>query len=312
MLTGSELDDLSDEEFNKKIRKIQLYARTEPRHKIRIVEAWQGKGKVVAMTGDGINDAPALKKADIGVSIGSGTEVAKEASDLVLLNDSFSIIVSAVEEGRAIIDNIRKVITYLLADSFTEVVLILGSIVSGAPLAISASQILWVNLIEDGLPSVSLSFEPKEKNLMSRPPQKKELPLLNKEMKTIIFIIGFLTDFILLGLFFWLLNKDFNIYYIRTMIFSCLAVDSLFYIFSCKSLRKNIWHINLLSNKFLSFSVLLGIFMLFLAVYFPLFQTLLETVPLSFYDWLVVLSLGIIKLILIEITKWHFIVRHHV
>lgn len=312
ILTGTELDDLSDEEFEKRIEEIQLYARMEPKHKMRIIEAWQKKNKVVAMTGDGINDAPALKKADIGVSIGSGTEVAKEASDLVLLNDSFSIIVSAIEEGRAIIDNIRKVITYLLSDSFTEVFLVFGSIISGAPLAISASQILWVNLIEDGLPSVSLSFEKKEKNLMERPPEEKKSPLLNKEMKTIIFIIGFLTDLILLGLFFWLLNKNHDIYYVRTMIFSCLAIDSLFYIFSCKSLDRNIWHINPFSNKFLVFSVLLGIFMLFLAIYLPLFQFLLETVPLGFYDWLVVLGLGVTKLVLIEITKWHFIVKKYV
>jgi Ca2+-transporting ATPase len=312
VLTGIELDELSDEDFMEKIEKIQIYARMEPKHKIRIVEMWQRKNNVVAMTGDGINDAPALKKADIGVSIGSGTEVAKEASNLILLNDSFSIIVSAVEEGRAIIDNIRKVITYLLSDSFTEVILVLGSVLTGSPLAISASQILWVNLIEDGLPNMSLSFEPKEKNLMENPPQEKDAPLLNKEMKAIIFIIGFLTDFILLGLFFWLWNRNHDIYYVRTMVFACLAIDSLFYVFSCKSLKRNLWHINPFSNKFLLVAVLFGVVMLFLAVYLPFFQNLLETVPLRINDWIIIFYIGFLELIFVEIAKWHFIVRHHV
>ena len=312
MLTGVELDELSEEQFELRLNGIKLYARMEPRHKMRIIEAWQNQGNVVAMTGDGINDAPALRKADVGVSIGSGTEVAKESSDLILLNDSFSTIVSAIEEGRVILDNIRKVVTYLLSDSFTEVILIGGSIIFGLPLAISASQILWVNLIEDGLPNISLSFESKEKNLMDQPPQEKNTHLLTKEMKSIIFIIGFFTDIILLGLFLWLWNNSHSIFYVRTMVFSCLAIDSLFYVFSCKSLKRNLWHINPFSNKFLLISVAFGTLMLLLAIYLPLFQTLLKTVPLCFNDWIIIFTIGIIELILIEVTKWHFIVKHHV
>ncbi len=309
ILTGIELDQLSDDEFGKRIKNIQVYARVEPKHKMRIISAWQEKGQVVAMTGDGINDAPALKKADVGVALGSGTEVAKEVSDLILLNDSFSIIVAAVEEGRAILDNIRKVITYLLSDSFTEVILIGVSIIAGFPLPITAVQILWVNLIEDGLPDIALAFEPKEKDLMKRKPQGSKFPLLTREMKAIIFIIGLLTDLVLLGLFFWLWKQNHDIFYVRTMIFACLSVDSLFYVFSCKSLRRNLWHINPFSNKFLVAAVGIGFLMLLLAVYVPWIQVLLRTVPLGFNDWLIILGIGLIELILIEVMKWHFIVK---
>jgi len=315
IIEGSDLDMLSDRELAKRLEKIKVYARVEPKHKIRIIEAWQKKGQIVAMTGDGINDAPALKKADIGVALGSGTEVAKETSDLILLNDSFSIIVAAIEEGRAVLDNIRKVITYLLSDSFSEVVLIGGSMiiawVMGQPwlLPVSAVQILWVNLIEDGLPGIALAFEPKEKDLMEQKPQGNKVPLLTQEMKIIIFVIGILTDIILLGLFFWLWQQGHAVEYIRTMLFSGLAINSLFYVFSCKSLRRNIWHINPFLNKFLILSVLVGFMMLLLAIYFPAFQTLLKTVPLQFSDWLILFGLGFINIIAIEVTKWYFIIK---
>ena len=312
IVEGKDLDQLSDKQFLKKVRDIQIYARVEPKHKMRIIQAWQDKGEVIAMTGDGINDAPALKKADIGIALGSGTEVAKEVSDIILLTDNFNIIVAAVEEGRAIIDNIRKVITYLLSDSFTETILIGVSIFFGFPLPVTAAQILWVNLIEDGLPDIALAFEPKEKDLMSRKPQGHGNSLLTKEMKTLIFVIGLITDFLLLGLFFWLYKySSYETIHIRTIIFAGLAIDSLFYVFSCKSLRKNIWHINPFSNKILVFAWGLGIVMLLLAVYFHPLQILLKTYPLNLVDWGLLLGIGLINIILIEVTKHYFIVRQN-
>ena len=310
IIEGKELDEFSDEELERKIKDIQVYARVEPEHKLRIIQAWQKKGEVVAMTGDGINDAPALKKADIGVALGSGTDVAKEVSDLILLTDNFNIIVAAVEEGRAIIDNIRKVITYLLSDSFTETILIGVSIILCLPLPVIAVQILWVNLIEDSLPSIALTFEPKEKDLMKRKPQAKDSPLLTKEMKVLIFIIGLITDILLLGLFLWLWKySDYEIQHIQSIIFAALAIDSILYVFSCKSLRKNIWNINLFSNKFLIFSWIVGLIALLAALYLPVLQTLLKTVPLNIYDWKLVLGVGLSNLILIEVTKWYFITK---
>lgn len=311
IMEGKELDELSDKEFQKRLKKIKIFARVEPRHKMRIVEAWQERGEVVAMTGDGINDAPALKKADIGVALGSGTEVAKETADLILLNDSFSIIVAAVEEGRAMIDNIRKVVTYLLSDSFTEVILIGVSILLGAPLPIIAVQILWVNLIEDGPLALSLAFEPKEKDLMKQRFQGHNVPLLTKEMKVLIFIIGLISDLFLLGLFFWLIKySGYEISHIRSIIFVGLTIDSIFYVFSCKSLRRSIWHINPFSNKFLIASWTFGAIALLAALYLPPLQALLRTVPLNFFDWQLMLSLGLLNVALIEFTKHYFIVRH--
>jgi len=310
IIEGRELDKITDKQLEKLVDNIQIYARVEPKHKLRIIQAWQNKGHVIAMTGDGINDAPALKKADIGVALGSGTEVAKDIADLVLLSDNFSIIVAAVEEGRGIIDNIRKVITYLLSDSFTETILVGLSLVFGFPLPMIAVQILWVNIIEDGLPGIALAFEPKEDDIMKQKPIKKKEALLNKEMKVLIFVIGLVTDLFLFGLFSWLWKSSgFDLARIRTIIFAALTIDSLLYVFSCKSLRKNLWHIDFLSNKFLNYSWLASCALLLASIYLPFFQVLLKTVPLIASDWIIILGLGIIKLFLIELIKWIFITK---
>ena len=309
IIEGSELEKLTEEEFKKRLTKIEIYARVEPAQKLRIVEAWQRRGEVVAMTGDGVNDAPALKKADIGLALGSGTDVAKEAYDLILLTDNFSIIVAAVEEGRAIIDNIRKTVTLLVSQCFSEIILVGASIIGGLPLPILPAQILWENLIEGSPQGVALAFEPKEKGIMERKPEDPKHPLLTRQMKTIIFGFGIFTDIILLGLFLWLLNRSLPLAEIRTIIFAALAIDTFFYAFSCKNLRKNIWQYNPFSNLYLIGCIVFSLFMLLMAVYLPVFQNLLKTVPLNLFDWMLLLGLGVINLILIEATKWHFIAK---
>ena len=309
ILEGKDLDKLSGKEFDDILPKIKIYARVEPKHKIRIVSAWQDRGEVVAMTGDGINDAPALKKADIGVALGSGTDVAKEISDLILLSDSFDIIVVAVEGGRIIIDNIRKTFVYLLSTSISEVILVSATLFLKFPLPLLAVQILWINLIEGTLPAFGLASEPKEKDIMKRKPEGKNIPILIRESKILIFIIGLISSSLVISLFFYLFFKDHDIDYIRTMIFACLTLESFFYIFSCRSLRKNIWKINFFSNKNLFKAWFFALIMLFLAIYFPPIQVLLRTVPLGIKDWLLFLGFGILGLILIESAKWFFIVR---
>ena len=309
LIEGGELTELSDEDFQKRLHDISVYARVEPAHKLRIIKAWQDKGEVIAMTGDGVNDAPALKRADIGLALGSGTDVAKEAADIILLEDRFSIIPAAIREGRVIIDNIRKTITYLLSSSFTKIILISTSLILRAPfLPVTALQILWINLVLGSLPGIALTTEKAEKDVMTRSPQKKTEPLLTAEMKTIIFTIGLATDFLLLGLFFFLLNfSSYTQIHIQTFIFVGLGIDSLFYVFACRSLRKNIWDYNPFSNRFLNLSVFIGFFFLIAAVYLPPFTTLLKTETLTPFDWSLLLGLGFINLALIEAAKWYYI-----
>ena len=310
VILGNNLDKISDKELKSKIEKIKIYARAEPGHKMRIVEAWQKKGEVVAMTGDGVNDAPALKKADIGLAIGSGTEVAKEASDLVILNDSFEVIVKAIREGRVILDNIRKSISYVLADSFTSLFLVGSSFVLGWPLPILPVQILWNNLVEDTLPDIAYAFEPEEEGVMKRKPTPLKSPLLNKEMKVLIFGTGLIDQFLILILF-WILwgYLGLNLDYCRTMVFGAMCLDTCFVVYCYKNLRKNIWQINPFSNKFLLLSSALVFLFFVLTVYLPSLQTLLKTVPLGLGDWLILVFIGIISMFLIEITKWWFISR---
>jgi Ca2+-transporting ATPase len=308
VIEGKDLDRLSDKDFEKIISKIRIYARTEPRHKIRIVKVWQKKGEVVAMTGDGVNDAPALKKADIGVALGSGTEVAKEAADLILLDDSFEIIVKAIEEGRVILDNLRKAITLIMGNAFASATLVGMSLLFGWPLPILWTQILWNNLVEDTLPDIAYGFEKKEKGVMERGPTPSKAPLLTKEMKILIFGIGLIRQFLILGLF-WLLwsHLKFPLDYVRTIVFGSIVIDTAFVMYSFKNLRKNIWQINIFDNKLLLLStfVIFGTFCL--AVYFSPFQRLLQTVPIGFGSWLILIGVGLLAMILIEIVKWFFI-----
>lgn len=311
ILLGEELDKIDDKQFLKIVKKIRLYARVEPKHKLRIIDAWQKLSQVVAMTGDGVNDAPAIKKADIGIALGSGTDVSQETSDMILLDDNFKTIVTAIQQGRIIFDNIRKVIVYLLSDSFSEMILISASLIIGLPLPILPAQILWINLITDGFPNVALTVEPGEKDIMKNPPRPKREPILDTEMKVLIFIIGIFTDLILLGLFYFLLQKFGNteIDYIRTIIFAVLGLDSLFYVFSCRSLRRPIWRINPFTNHYLLMAVGSGIIIQLIAIYIPFFQNIFHTVSLGFYEWMIIVALCIIEIIAIETVKYAFIVK---
>lgn len=307
-INGKELDDLSDSELAKRISGIEIFSRVNPRHKMRIINAWQARGQAVAMTGDGVNDAPALKAADIGISLGSGTDVTKEAADLVLLNNSFSTITASIRQGRIAFDNIRKVTVFLLAGSFTELILVLSSLVLRVPLPLTAVQILWTNLVEDTLPNVALAFEPGEKDVMKRSPISRKDRILDTESKTIIFIVGIFTDIMLLGLFLLLYYfSDLPIEYIRTFIFAALGLDTFFYIYSIRSLRKPIYSYNPLGNPYLVLATLVGVGVMCAAIYLPALNALLGTVPLSIQAWGVILVLGIVEIVGVEIAKLFFL-----
>jgi P-type Ca2+ transporter type 2C len=309
IITGAELDNLTEVELEEKIQDIDVFARVEPRHKITIVNAWKALGKSVAMIGDGINDAPAIKAADIGISLGSGSDVTHEISDMVLLDDNLKSIDEAVKEGRKIFDNIRKVITYLLTDCFGEIILICFAILFGFPLPILATQILYINLMSDGLPYLALTVEPAEPEIMKEPPRPKNEFVLNKEMKTIIFVTGIITDIILFIFYVILLKTNLNLKHVQTIIFTTLAINSLFFAFSVRSLRKYIFKINLFSNPLLIFAFLGSFLMQLFVIYLPPLQRLFSTIPLGFFDWSLILPLSFVKVIAIEITKKWFIVK---
>jgi P-type Ca2+ transporter type 2C len=309
VLTGAELDDLSDDDLFAIVENVDVYARVMPMHKLRIIQAWQRKGESVAMTGDGVNDAPAIKAADIGIAFGSGTEVTKETADMVLLKNNFETIVAAIKEGRIIFDNIRKVVVYLVADSFSEVILILGALIFSLPLPILPAQILWINLITDGFPSIALTFEPGEKGIMKESPRKRSEKILNNEMLSIIVIVGLVTDLLLFAVFFYLLHLDFEIERIRTFIFLKLGMDSLFYVFAIRTFRSSIFQTNPFKNKFLIASVGVGFILQFAPIIIPPLRRLFEFTTLSLMEWVSVFLLALLNLFLIEIVKHFFIIR---
>lgn len=303
IITGEELMLLSPAALQEQVKTVTVFARVTPEDKLKIVDALQSLGEVVAMTGDGVNDAPALKTADIGIAVGAGTDVTKQVADVVLLDNNFKTIIDAIKQGRIIFSNIRKVVTYLLADGFSEIILVLGSLVLNLPLPITAAQILWVNLITDGFPAAALTLEKAEPGVMKFPPVKKSAPILNKEMKVLIFVIGVVTDIILLSLFWWFVGEGFSLEYIRTIMFVALGIDSLLYVFSCKSLRRPIWHINISSNRWLLGAVAFSIVLQLVPLYIPFFQEIFNLVPLGLMEWQLILSLTFFKFVLIEITK---------
>ncbi|MBD3359606.1 MAG: HAD-IC family P-type ATPase, partial [Candidatus Buchananbacteria bacterium] len=320
IIEGNEMDELSDKELEKRVKEIRIYARVSPKHKLRIIDAWQKHNEVVAMLGDGVNDAPALKTSDIGVAVGSGTDVAKGTADIVLLDDNFKTIVDAVKQGRIIFDNIRKVLVYLLADSFSELILISGALIYGwfafhgngdIILPITALQILYINIITDGFPYIALTFEPGEKDVMKLKPRQKTTPILDNEMKVLIFIMGIMTDLILFGIYFYMINHDFDVTYMRTFIFTALAVDSLFYVFSVKSLRKTIFHINIFSNRYLLLAVAVAFGLQLAAIYTPFMREVLELTVLNLTDWIWIIGFGLINVLFIELGKYIFIFKEH-
>lgn len=310
IIEGAELDKISDQELVERVERFVIYARVEPRHKLKIINAWRRRGEVVAMTGDGINDAPALKAADIGVALGSGTDVAKEISDLILLDNNFRTIVLAVQRGRITFNNIRGVVTYLLSGGFTEMIVVGGAIFLGLPLPLLPAQILWIKLMEDTTPAMALSFEEGDSaGVMEEKPRKISEPILDPAMKKLIGVYAVIMDLSLLGMFVYFWKTTANLDYSRTIVFVGLGIVSLFYIYAVRNLKKSLGAVNPLSNKFLLFSTILGLGLILAALYIPFFRNILKTVPLGTGDWVLLGVYCLFSLFLIEVGKWFFIIR---
>ena len=293
-LTGEELDALSDEELLNRIDSVSVVARVSPEHKTRIVKALKDQGHIVAMTGDGVNDAPSLKKADIGIAMGiTGTDVAKEAADMVLTDDNFASIVKAVEEGRHIYDNIIKFIYFLLCCNVGEIFVLFFAILLGFSRPLIPIQILWINLVTDGFPALALGVDPPEAGLMNRPPRDPAESIFARGRGRSIVEIGLLMSVLVLIAFFWV-GKDVD--HARTIAFSTLVLVQLAHTVNCRSERRSIFRIGIFSNIYLVGAVLLSLSLQLAVVYVPWLQPLFRTVSLGLSDWIliVVLSLGIV------------------
>jgi len=304
VLTGVMIDDMEDKELLEALSEYKIVARVLPEQKLRVARLLKNSGEVVAMTGDGVNDAPALAAADIGIAVGSGTEVAKAAADLILIDNSFSVITAAIAEGRRVISNLRKIVTYLLSTSFSEIVVISGSLAVGAPLPLLPTQILWANIVGEGFMSFPFAFEPKEDGIMKARPGKRGVKsILTQHVRWFIFIVSAVTGILLLGLYFLLLWSGVEIEKIRTIIFVALSIDSMFFAFSFKNLSKPIWKIPLFSNKFLIGALAANFSLLVAALTLDPLQKLLSLTDLAFSGILILVFLGLLNLAIVEAAK---------
>jgi len=305
VLSGEDLAHLSDEELAAIASRVKVYARVTPEQKVRITNIYKMLGETVAVTGDGINDAPALRNADIGIAVGSGTEVAKAASDIVILDDNYETIVTAIEGGRKMVENIRKVIVYLLSDALDELFLIGGSLVMGLALPLNALQILFVNFFSDSFPAIGLAFEDGVDHV-GRKPKHLGRALMDSQMQLLILVIGTLSSFFLFALYVWLLAKGYPPELIRTFIFGIFASYTLFLAFAVRSLEKSIFGYNPLANRSLTLGVGVGLALTLAVIYLPPLQNVFGTVALPI-SWLGAgLAIGMFNILAIELAKFLF------
>ena len=309
--TGAEIDNLSDEEFEAMAEKIEVYARVSPAHKLRVIEALAKKGHVVAMTGDGVNDAPALKKADIGVAMGiTGTDVTKEAADMILTDDNFASIVAAVEEGRGIFGNIKKYLIYLLSCNFGEI-LLMASVILFAPLMglpagtipLVAIQLLYVNLATDGLPAIALSIDPPELDIMKQKPRPRRQTIFTAPVLRYMAGAGIWTALVTLGVFLWAIDSGKSFLEAQSLCFVTLILIEFFNAFNCRSLQYSLFKVGPFTNKWLLLAIGWECIILSLVVYLPILQGPFNTYALTLTDWIIAILSASTIFIAAEIYK---------
>ncbi|MRR52565.1 MAG: HAD family hydrolase, partial [Rhodocyclaceae bacterium] len=332
--TGADVDKMSDEDLRREIEVTDVFARVSPEHKMRIVDALQANDEVVAMTGDGVNDAPAIKRADIGVAMGiTGTDVAKETADMVLTDDNYASIVSAVEQGRIIYSNIRKFVFFLLSSNVAEIMIIFLATLAGLPAPLTAIQLLWLNLITDGAPALALAMEKGDPDIMEQKPRAKKEPIINRAMglglaiQTVAQTGAVLTAFAL-GLIWhleagaslpqganpiaYLIQHDWrgiDVQTAETMAFVTLSLCELFRAYTVRSEKASLFRIGIFSNKWMQYAVGLSITLLILVTAVPFLQPIFNTHFLAPREWLLVLGLALIPAISEEITKFFLRLR---
>ena len=301
-ITGRELDQIAQRDLEKNIMKYSVFARVTPEHKVRIVKAFQSTGAVVAMTGDGVNDAPALKNADIGISMGlNGTDVAKNASDMVLADDNFSTIVEAIKYGRNIFDNIKKAVHFLIATNIGEIATIFFGLILGFKSPLTAIQLLWINLVTDSFPAIALGLDPAEHNIMKKKPRSSKKSLFADGLWIKIISEGLMMGALTLVAFNIGYNK-FGLNVARTMAFVTLGLLELVHVYSVRT-EDSIWNSNIFSNKYLIGAFILGFIMQVLVVAIPSFTKIFELTPLNFTQWTYIFIISISSLVIMEIQK---------
>lgn len=305
IILGSELEKMSSDSLRSQLKDsdFKLFSRTTPQQKLKIVEALKQNGEIVAMMGDGVNDAPALKRADIGIVVGEASDVAKESADLVLLDSSFATIVAAIEEGRGLFANIRKIILYLMSDAFEEIVAVIVTIILGFPLPVTAVQILWINLVSDGFPHLALTVDPKEKGIMNEYPRDPKEPLVTNWMKELILIVSLWGGITALVLFLYFYLTTGHLVLAQSIAFATLGINSLVYVFSVRTLEKPFWTHDLFGNKWLNIAVLAGVFFQVLPFLHPFGRSFLGLSTLSFWHWMIIFLTSVFMFIMIEVAK---------
>ncbi|MBN1994301.1 MAG: cation-transporting P-type ATPase [Anaerolineae bacterium] len=305
VLTGKDLANYADARLIDAVERVAVFARVSPEQKLRLVEALQARGNVVAMTGDGVNDGPALKQADIGIAMGiAGTEVAKEAADMVLTDDNFATIEAAVEEGRGVFDNLTKIIVWVLPTNVGEGLILLFAVLLGIALPILPVHVLWINTVTASVLGLVLALEPKELGIMKRPPRAPNAPILTRELTWRVLLVGLCILVGAFGLYELDLWLGSDIAQARTVAVNAIVMIEVFYLFNCRSLTRSMFRIGVFSNRWVVIGIVTMVLLQLLFTYTPFMNTLLLTAPLSLADWARVLGVSLIAYLIVEFEKW--------
>ena len=309
---GAALEAMSDEELDRRVDGVDVFARVAPHHKMRIVSALRDRGNIVAMTGDGVNDAPALKQADIGIAMGiTGTDVTKQTADMVLTDDNYVSIVSAIEQGRVIYSNIRKFVYFLISCNVAEVMILFLATLFGWGAPLTAIQLLWLNLLSDGGPALALGLEKGDPDLMDRPPRAPDEPVINREMvvgvvvQTVAITSSVLVAYWLGLNYFAAANNTDPLITAETMAFVTLVLSELFRAYTSRSERYPLFKLGVFTNKYMQYAVAFSAFLLLIVVYVPVpaIRDIFNTTPLTFQEWLVMTPLILLPAVVAEIQK---------
>ncbi|MCX7914443.1 MAG: HAD-IC family P-type ATPase, partial [Thermodesulfovibrionales bacterium] len=310
VLTGKEIERMSNEELFHKIKDVSVFARVSPEHKLRITQQLIRHGNIVAITGDGVNDAPALKAAHIGVAMGkSGTDVAKEASDMVIVDDNFATIVNAVEEGRVVFDNIRKVTFFLIPTGFAAVISILITMIMGLPIPYVPAQLLWINLVTNGLQDVALAFEPREKGILKRPPRSPKEGIMSKLMLQRSAMVGMLISIGVVYTFIDALESGVSLEKARTIAVTTMVFFQFFHAWNSRSEFISIFRISPMSNPFLFYTMIAAFFAQLAFIYVPALQWVFRTEPITLSEWVNIILISLTVIFVVEIDKY---LRHRI